>query len=600
VVDHRIEQMEWTPSNFSTANNTDIYRLVRPWIWDCMGQQFDSGHMVTQRTSTSHQPERTTSYPEGIPAYSYPTTPSSSMLYRQYFSHCLYKKLRRHQIIDVEPHCFGHLDILLSELHTAINAIRPITVESSRRTVPRTTEANRMVTPSTNLQMARSDMGSPPCRSLRISIQPSTTNLRVMELPPSSDMDQCIQPTMDFTPRSNLLGSPMELITQDSSDPTSSQALSNPNHSKLAHGAVVSASPATSHMSSSHPRHSQRTKKRSRNPPSEEQTMEATSVEPSLKRLRLSDSAISIIEASRSDYKQNQYKQASFVTWCQSRDLDPLTPSVHNLLNFLADNHSLKKWKNSTTLNYAATILQLYSTADRKHIRQSNEYIQFCKGLKASNILPLKSWDYDITPALEHLISLGLNEQLSLEQLTAKTAWLLAMVGFLRPSDIERIDLSQCSVSSDNILKLVVVAPKEKRFGSRITKAITIHPHPNDLLCPVLAYISYLSRIASNNAPTPHPAFAEVAIDALFRNLNNRSIAIGHERISKHIQSIMQFVSRPPGAPIPKARALGSTLAAQSGISVEDIVVQGNWLSREIFEQFYRISVTTANDFVVK
>ncbi|KAI8060404.1 uncharacterized protein B0P05DRAFT_590821 [Gilbertella persicaria] len=59
----------------------------------------------------------------------------------------------------------------------------------------------------------------------------------------------------------------------------------------------------------------------------------------------------------------------------------------------------------------------------------------------------------------------------------------------------------------------------------------------------------------------------------------------------------MQFVTRPMGTPIPKVRALGSTLTAESGIAVDDIVVHGNRSSKELFEQFYRISVTTSTDF---
>ena len=158
-----------------------------------------------------------------------------------------------------------------------------------------------------------------------------------------------------------------------------------------------------------------------------------------------------------------------------------------------------------------------------------------------------------------------------LEKLTAKTAWLLSTVGFLRPSDVERIDLHQRSVSPDLVLKLVILAPKEKRQGNRITKAVTIHPHNNPLLCPVLAYHAYGLKIAHSEAITPHPAFPEILINALFRKLNQHSAAIGHERISKYVQSIMILVSRPLGFPIPKARALGSTLAAQLGISVDDI-----------------------------
>ncbi|EIE78148.1 hypothetical protein RO3G_02852 [Rhizopus delemar RA 99-880] len=59
----------------------------------------------------------------------------------------------------------------------------------------------------------------------------------------------------------------------------------------------------------------------------------------------------------------------------------------------------------------------------------------------------------------------------------------------------------------------------------------------------------------------------------------------------------MAHVGRPPGAPVPKARALGATLAAQAGVSVDNIVVHGNWSSKSLFEEFYRISVTTSSNF---
>ncbi|RCH91818.1 hypothetical protein CU097_011724 [Rhizopus azygosporus] len=112
----------------------------------------------------------------------------------------------------------------------------------------------------------------------------------------------------------------------------------------------------------------------------------------------------------------------------------------------------------------------------------------------------------------------------------AKTAWILAMVGFLRPSYLARMDLEKCSVSEDKVLHLCVVAPNETRQGSRITKTIIIHPHPDLLLCPVTAYSAYVSWIAS------------------------------------HIRRTMTHVGKPEDAPVPKARALDATLAAQAGI----------------------------------
>ncbi|KAI9468524.1 MAG: hypothetical protein EXX96DRAFT_492759, partial [Benjaminiella poitrasii] len=217
---------------------------------------------------------------------------------------------------------------------------------------------------------------------------------------------------------------------------------------------------------------------------------------------------------------------------------------------------------------------------------------QFFRAVRARTILPIQHWTYDVQPALDFLASLGPTDFLPPEHLTIKTAWLLAMLGFLRPSDLERVDLSQCELT-EGVLRLVVMAPKERRRRLRITKVVNIHPHSDPLLCPVLAYRTYCTKIAYTAVRKPHPTAPDIIINPLFRSLNDYLIPIGSERISKHIHTVMQHVSRPVGAPFPKARALGSTLAAASGVPVDDIVTHGNWSSRTMFEHFYRISSTT-------
>ncbi|ORE05302.1 hypothetical protein BCV72DRAFT_209594, partial [Rhizopus microsporus var. microsporus] len=223
----------------------------------------------------------------------------------------------------------------------------------------------------------------------------------------------------------------------------------------------------------------------------------------------------------------------------------------------------------------------------------------FLKALKAKTILSPRHWSYDVASAISYIVSLGSTNDLSDDLLTAKTAWLLAMVGFLRPSDLARVDLDKCSISEDKVLHLCVVAPKETRQGSHITKTITIHPHPDPLLSSVTAYSVYVSRIASVTCYVAYPAFPSIIIYCLFRSLADHSQSIGLERISKHIRRIMTHVGKPDDAPVPKARVLGATLAAQAGIAVDDIVVHGNWSSKAIFEQFYRISSMTNNSLTL-
>ena len=93
-------------------------------------------------------------------------------------------------------------------------------------------------------------------------------------------------------------------------------------------------------------------------------------------------------------------------------------------------------------------------------------------------------------------MDLGPNHSMALLDLTTKLCWLIGVCGFMRPSDIERINLDEsvCTTFSDKVI-LKVVSPKEKRLGQRIQKEIIIRQHDDPLLCPVTASQSYLSRL---------------------------------------------------------------------------------------------------------
>ncbi|OLY78240.1 hypothetical protein AYI68_g7714 [Smittium mucronatum] len=96
----------------------------------------------------------------------------------------------------------------------------------------------------------------------------------------------------------------------------------------------------------------------------------------------------------------------------------------------------------------------------------------------------------DISPIIEYFRELGDNEQLKIKSLNSKTCWLLAVCGFMRASDIHRIDDAH-TTKIDGKLKLVIVAPKEKRKGRLIIRPCEISCHSDKLLCPVEAYRAY-------------------------------------------------------------------------------------------------------------
>lgn len=112
----------------------------------------------------------------------------------------------------------------------------------------------------------------------------------------------------------------------------------------------------------------------------------------------------------------------------------------------------------------------------------------------------------------------GSNSSLNRAQLTAKTCWLLAMAEFLRPFDLERVDLDTTTVSFDKVLSLSIVAPEEKSQGQCVTKVIMLHPHTNPLLYPVAVFEEYKQRIASSDRRAVHPLFLKSPLFFSFQN----------------------------------------------------------------------------------
>lgn len=281
--------------------------------------------------------------------------------------------------------------------------------------------------------------------------------------------------------------------------------------------------------------------------------------------------------------------------WCHDNELDPYIANPSNVLNFLAWGHLTKRWRSSTIATYRAQILALF---DDKTLFESNDtFSQFFKILRANEPDTSTEVDLDLSPIITYLRSFTSNEDMSPEELTQKLCWLLGMCAFLRPSDIERIDLNKCCVE-DGFISLHVVRPKETSAGIHKSKSVILRAHSLDRqLCPVQTFNDYVRRLAYIKTSFPHPTMSSLRYNPLIRHIKSPKVKISSQRISKHIATIMSRVDFPPDYRLPKARAAGSTHAAKNGVSVDDIVAQGNWSSRRMFEKFYRLSSKTRSNF---
>ncbi|KAI7895436.1 uncharacterized protein EV154DRAFT_457481 [Mucor mucedo] len=320
----------------------------------------------------------------------------------------------------------------------------------------------------------------------------------------------------------------------------------------------------------------------------------------------LSEESSSIIfDPHRVQLKQKRYNgtQQRFLDWGNQHNRNVLEfVNAIDIINYLAYGRVHHNWSYATILQYKQAILQLYEQTQRDSITTNPAFIEFFSALKSNAILSFDFPMINLQPAIDVMLSWGENCDMTLLQITQKLCFLLGITGFLRPSDIERIDDSKTLVVND-ALRLVVLAPKEKRAGRPIEKVVNISAHSNIMLCLVTCYTQYKNRFASL-APVvrSHDRLPHLLYTALVRNITDHNKAIGSERISKHITSILCRATTTCTASTSsrktiKARAVGSTRAILAGAKLDDVLTHGSWASSSIFDTYYRLNRASATNF---
>ncbi|KAG0282676.1 hypothetical protein BGZ98_006663, partial [Dissophora globulifera] len=167
---------------------------------------------------------------------------------------------------------------------------------------------------------------------------------------------------------------------------------------------------------------------------------------------------------------------------------------------------------------YRAQVLALF---DDKIPFDNETFSQFFKILRANQTDNSTDVDLDLSPIITYLRSFANNDDMSMEELTQKLCWLLGMCAFLRPSDIERIDLDNCRVN-DDFISLHVVRPKETSSGIHKAKSVILRAHSMDTqLCPVRTFKDYVRLQANNKISVPHPTMSSLHYNPLIRQVKS-------------------------------------------------------------------------------
>ncbi|KAG2215949.1 hypothetical protein INT45_001698 [Circinella minor] len=419
------------------------------------------------------------------------------------------------------------------------------------------------------LLSSQPSLGSTFNRSLCFFSKSQTSPIHELAMGSGSSSHQRPSSTME-TMETGIRVPSLELNSIDHTEDSSRESGHNNHHTKLDEYNMVPNTTPTQQQSSNSTTISSTSRTRRRSDSSTEESSLAFN-RMAHKRQRLMDSGLQddatniMLHPSHNHQRTKQYQliQQCFIKWASHHQINPFTPNPTHLINFLAYGHVHHNWTAGTCTNYKSAILDLYD--DTSIFYNNRNFQQFFIALNEQTIRSFDRPKYDISPLIQHLIQLGDNITMRSIDLTRKTCFLLAITGFLRPSDIECIDAARTKILN-NKLSLIIVKPKEKQRGQPIEKSITIRSHTNPLLCPIKAYINYRDRFCEVPCTRAYPIrhVSRRQVHRFIRHVHNNAQAVGSERISNHIKYMIDLIPRPEGSARPKARALGSTVAIES------------------------------------
>lgn len=482
------------------------------------------------------------------------------------------------------------------------NDLHSIGLQPSGCTLSSSDRTTGVVDRSLILSKTRSQVGPSPRRSLRIADQPPAATVHDLEAHIRRHRTRRSTTSLE-TPGQYLSVPTLEPDPNGPAEDQAGEDIGNHHNTVLAVSSMVPddqndvRDSADAHPSPPSPSGS---RKRTRHP-REEPPLVFMRMEG--KRRRLLDkgwdtnTASIVLDNPAMQRKQQQYAsiQDRYISWATNRGVDAMVPQPEQLLNWLASGISINKWTSGTVQLYKAAIINMY---EEKSAFTDPDFQHFFQALRHREIRHTKELDIDLTPVLDHFRQQGPNENLAILPLTQKLCWLLGTCGFLRPNDIQCIDLSNNRFHLHQISTVLpIMIPKETRGGNRICRYTTISSHDDLLLCPIKALSEYLQRIQGHEITVAHPKDASIQYSPLIRDTRDISKPIGTERISKHISNISRLIALPADAKMPKARAIGSTAAIKKGATVDDVVTHGHWSSSILFDQFYRLNAATATNF---
>ena len=267
-------------------------------------------------------------------------------------------------------------------------------------------------------------------------------------------------------------------------------------------------------------------------------------------------------------------------SWCYSRQINPFSTTLNNILIFLADTYeSGLQYRSINVLRSALS--STLPRVDGYPVGQHPYVLNLMKGILNNRPpKPRYTYTWDVHTVTHYLKQLGDNNDLSLKQLSLKLATLLALTCPKRVSSLSHLDLNHYRSRPEG-LSFHLPSTKSTRPDETVSAFFTCFPE-NKRLCPVECFQRYLSvtschRITENNQPKkvfisyikPHKPVTTATLARWIRSLLTQA-GIDTNIFKAH-----------------SVRGAATSAAAKGSVPLEEILNMADWSNASTFKQFY-------------
>ena len=294
-------------------------------------------------------------------------------------------------------------------------------------------------------------------------------------------------------------------------------------------------------------------------------------------------------------------KWGTFVTYSAKKKQDPLTASPQFVADFLLHLRSKRKLKGGTLATYLSAINTVLAVKNGSSVAKVPELVALIKSLKKedqANKAKLRPPAWDLNVVLKALRSRPYEPlaNASLEALTRKTAFLLALATAARVSELHALDVTRVKFQTkrhgnvllglawDFLAKNQLPGQPDRQFSlTPLSSIVGSEDEEELLLCPVRTLREYIKRTKATRGTRKK----------LFIPIKATSGEVSKNTVSFWLRSTILGAYQDAGLPPPAAsnpheiRAVSSTMALHSNCSLSAIMEGCFWKSSTVFSSHY-------------